>query len=140
MGVSQLRSLCVVFLLLLFHLPAVASSKAKTIAKPKSDLAGQIEAIINQPQMASAEWGIEAVELESGKVLCAVNPNRLFLPASTAKLLTTSAALALAGLEYRFLTTLETTGTIDPDGRLTGDMVIMGRGDPNISGRHALPV
>lgn len=131
----QLRVLCVGFLLVMSYLPAFASSKAKTAAKPKTDLAVRIEAIINQPQLSSATWGIDAVDLESGKVLFSVNPNRLFVPASNAKLLTTSAALALAGPDYHFTTTVETTGTIDSEGRLKGDLIIVGRGDPNISGR-----
>jgi serine-type D-Ala-D-Ala carboxypeptidase/endopeptidase (penicillin-binding protein 4) len=136
---SQLRALGVAFLLLASHLSAVAmASQEKTIAKPtrpKIGLAGQIDAILNQPGMSSAAWGIEALDLESGKVLYSVNPNRLFLPASTTKLLSTAAALALAGPEYRFLTTVETAGTIDSEGRLKGDVVLVGRGDPNISGR-----
>jgi serine-type D-Ala-D-Ala carboxypeptidase/endopeptidase (penicillin-binding protein 4) len=139
MPMSQLRALGVAFLLLASHLSAVAmASQEKTIAKPtrpKIGLAGQIDAILNQPGMSSAAWGIEALDLESGKVLYSVNPNRLFLPASTTKLLSTAAALALAGPEYRFLTTVETAGTIDSEGRLKGDLVIVGRGDPNISGR-----
>ena len=90
---------------------------------------------MSQPQLTSAEWGIDAVDLESGKVIYSTNPDHLFLPASNAKLLSTSAALALAGPDYRYLTTIETTGVLDSDGRLKGDLVMVGRGDPNISGR-----
>src|SRR5437763_1628838 len=129
----QLRVLCAVFLLLASHLSAFAAPAPKAKKKPENDLAAQIEAIIHQPQMASAEWGIDAVDLESGKVLYSVNPNHLFLPASNAKLLSTSAALALAGPEYRFLTTVETTATIDSEGRLKGDLVIVGRDDTRLA-------
>ena len=51
------------------------------------------------------------------------------------KLITTAAALATAGPDYRFHTTVETTGKIDADGKLQGNLIIVGRGDPNISGR-----
>jgi len=85
--------------------------------------------------MASAEWGIDVLDLESGKVLYSLNPDHLFVPASNVKLLTTAAALALAGPDYRFHTTIETTGKLESDGRLLGDLVIVGRGDDNISGR-----
>ena len=129
----HLRLLCAVFLLLASHLSAFSAPKPRPKKKP--DLTAQIDAIINQPQMSSAEWGIDAVDLESGKVIYSINPNHLFLPASNAKLLSTSAALSLAGPDYRYLTTVETTGTIDAEGRLKGDLVIVGRGDPNISGR-----
>ena len=101
----------------------------------KKDLAKQIQAIVRQPGFSRAHWGIDVVDLETGKAIYAFNSDHLFLPASNAKLLATSAALALAGPEYRFHTTIETTGTIDANGRLLGDLLIVGRGDPNISGR-----
>src|SRR5262249_12711015 len=43
--------------------------------------------------------------------------------------------MAAAKPDYRFHTTIETSGTIDADGHLLGDLVIVGRGDPNIYGR-----
>ncbi len=98
-------------------------------------MAAQIEAIIHQPQMASAHWGIDVLDLTSGKVIYSLNPEHLFLPASNTKLLTTAAALAIAGPDYRIHTTVETTGKLDAQGRLLGDLVIVGRGDANISGR-----
>lgn len=120
-------------LCLLFVLPAQAASPPR---KPSSKgLAAQINAILHQPQMASAYWGIDVVDLESGKSIYSFNSDHLFLPASNAKLLTTAAALAIAGPDYRFHTTIETSGKIGSDGRLIGDLVMMGRGDANISGR-----
>src|SRR5260370_28066280 len=51
------------------------------------------------------------------------------------KLFTTALALAKLGPEYRFHTTLETRGTISSEGVLSGDVVLVGRGDPNLSNR-----
>jgi D-alanyl-D-alanine carboxypeptidase/D-alanyl-D-alanine-endopeptidase (penicillin-binding protein 4) len=51
------------------------------------------------------------------------------------KLFTTALALAKLGPDYKFHTTLETRGTISPDGTLSGDVVLVGRGDPNLSNR-----
>jgi D-alanyl-D-alanine carboxypeptidase/D-alanyl-D-alanine-endopeptidase (penicillin-binding protein 4) len=51
------------------------------------------------------------------------------------KLFTTALALAKLGPDYRFHTTLETRGTISEEGVLTGDVVLVGRGDPNLSNR-----
>jgi serine-type D-Ala-D-Ala carboxypeptidase/endopeptidase (penicillin-binding protein 4) len=106
--------------------------------KDKNRLAKQIEGILTQPPLDRAHWGIDAVDLETGKTLYSQNVEQLFLPASNAKLFTTAAALAIAGPEYRFRTTVEAEGRIDGHGRLLGDLAIFGRGDPNISGR-ALP-
>ena len=128
----QLRVLCALYLLVV--LPAHAAPRKKAT---KAGLAAQIEAIIyqHQPQMASAHWGIDVLDLTSGKVIYSLNPDHLFLPASNVKLSTTAAALAIAGPDYRFHTTVETTGKLDAQGRLLGDLVIVGRGDANISGR-----
>ena len=127
--------LALLFALQLSAFPLAGSAPKKAPAKKKPDLAQQIQAILRQPQLASAEWGIDAVDMETGKVIYSTNADHLFLPASNAKLLTTSAALAIAGPDYRFLTTVETTGLVDAEGRLKGDLVLVGRGDPNISGR-----
>jgi D-alanyl-D-alanine carboxypeptidase/D-alanyl-D-alanine-endopeptidase (penicillin-binding protein 4) len=102
---------------------------------PKKDVAKEINAIVAQPPLDRAHWGIDVRELDSGKVIYSLNPDQLFLPASNTKLFTTAAALATAGPDYRFRTTVEAEGKIDGHGRLLGDLVIVGRGDPNISGR-----
>lgn len=121
-------------LCLLFVIPLHAAPQ-KRLARTESNLGAQIRAVINQPQMASALWGIDVVDLETGQTVYSLNPDHLFLPASNVKLFTTAAALATAGPDYRFRTTIETSGKLDSDGRLFGDLVIVGRGDPNISGR-----
>jgi serine-type D-Ala-D-Ala carboxypeptidase/endopeptidase (penicillin-binding protein 4) len=112
------------------------SPAAKTkVTQHKPDLAEKINAILSQPQLAMAHWGIEAVDLATGKAIYSLNQDQLFVPASNMKLFTTAAVLATAGPDYRFHTTVETTGKIDANGKLQGDLVIVGRGDPNISGR-----
>ncbi len=120
-------------LILLLSLDLFAGT-AKKAPRQKS-LAEQIKTILSQPPLDRAHWGIDVVEVKSGKVLYWLNPDQLFLPASNAKLFTTAAALAFAGADYRFHTTVEANGKTDSNGRLDGDLVIMGRGDPNISGR-----
>jgi serine-type D-Ala-D-Ala carboxypeptidase/endopeptidase (penicillin-binding protein 4) len=110
------------------------ASKEKT-TEHKADIAEKINAILSQPQFAKAHWGIAAIDLASAKTIYTLNPDQLFVPASNMKLVTTAAALATAGTDYRFHTTVETTGKIDANGKLQGDLVIVGRGDPNISGR-----
>jgi len=125
------RALCALALVLSLQLSAAAAKKPA----PKKDLAKEINAILSQPPLDRAHWGIDVVDLESGKTIYAQNPGQLFLPASNAKLFTTAAALAIAGPDYRFRTTVEANGKTDSNGRLDGDLVIMGRGDPNISGR-----
>jgi D-alanyl-D-alanine carboxypeptidase/D-alanyl-D-alanine-endopeptidase (penicillin-binding protein 4) len=105
------------------------------LAHGKDKLASQIEKILSDPDVARGTWGIEVKSLNSGKILYARNADRYFTPASNTKLFTTSAVFALIGPEYRFHTTVETSGVVDKYGRLNGDLVLVGRGDPNLSGR-----
>lgn len=116
----------VLLLLLVMAPPALAKHHA---------LASQIEIILGQPDVGRGFWGIEVVSLKDGRTLYALNADKLFTPASNTKLFTTAAALALIGPDYRFRTTVETAGTVDKYGRLVGDLVLVGRGDPNLSGR-----
>lgn len=134
------RVFTVFFLALLLCVPA-ASMSATPVAAPakkkarKKPVAVQIREMLGQPQLARAHWGIHAVDLATGKALFSLNADQLFLPASNAKLFTTAAVLATAGPDYRFHTTVEAVAKPDDQGRLAGDLVIVGRGDPNISGR-----
>jgi len=105
-------------------------------AAPKNTLAVRIGDVLSQPDLDRGFWGIEVVSLSTGKVLYAHDAEKLFTPASNTKLFTTAAALALIGPDYTSRTTVETNGTLDRHGRLTGDLVLVGRGDPNLSGRE----
>src|SRR6476619_7225608 len=120
-------------LVLCILLACQAQSAAR---KPHVSLKKQIDTILTQPDLPRGFWGIEITSLKTGKILYSQNADKLFTPASNTKLFTTAAALALIGPDYKFRTTVETTGTLDKYGRLTGDLVLVGHGDPNLSGRE----
>ncbi len=109
---------------------------AQAAPKKPPALQQQIDAILTQPDLARGYWGIEITSLASGKVLYSLNADKLFTPASNTKLFTTAAALALIGPDYKFRTTVEANGSLDKYGRLTGDLSLVGRGDPTLSGRE----
>lgn len=115
---------------------ALCISTAQAAPHKRANLNKQIEAILAQPDLARGFWGIEIRSLASGKILFSINADKMFTPASNTKLFTTAAALALIGPDYKFRTTLETSGSLDKYGRLNGDLVLVGRGDPNLSGRE----
>src|SRR5581483_8137367 len=121
---------CAVLACLLVAQPSAAASHNQPSLKK------QIETILEQPDLARGFWGIEVASATSGKVLYSLNANKLFTPASNTKLFTTAAALALIGPNYKFRTTVETNGSLDKYGRLTGDVSLVGRGDPTLSGRE----
>ncbi|HZU22262.1 MAG TPA: D-alanyl-D-alanine carboxypeptidase/D-alanyl-D-alanine-endopeptidase [Terriglobales bacterium] len=118
--------------LLLTCLAAAAFAAEK---KPAATLSTEIGRILDQPDISRGFWGVEVVSLANGNQLYSLNADKLFTPASNTKLFTTAATLAMIGPDYKFRTTVETLGTIDKHGRLNGDLLLVGRGDPNISGR-----
>lgn len=80
-------------------------------------------------------WGLLVVDAVTGETLYEKNADKYFVPASNMKLLSTALALDTLGADYRFRTTIETNGTISADGKLSGDLILVGRGDPNLSNR-----
>ncbi len=98
-------------------------------------VATKINELLAQPEAARAFWGIQIISLANGQTVFEQNPDKLFTPASNTKLFTTITALALLGPDYRETTTVETAGTLDKSGKLHGDLLLVGRGDPNLSGR-----
>jgi serine-type D-Ala-D-Ala carboxypeptidase/endopeptidase (penicillin-binding protein 4) len=143
-------SLRLIALLLLFALrhscPAFSQTAPATVPTPAvspqamQDLGTRLATRINlirqqDPRAQHATWGISIVDLATGASLYAENADRLLQPASNTKLLTTATTLALVGPEYRFLTTIEANSPPDSKGRVAGDVLLIGRGDPNLSGR-----
>src|SRR5712692_6767479 len=105
-------------------------------AASRKPLDKRVGALLESADLTRGFWGIEVLSLSTGKVLFFHDADKLFTPASNTKLFTTAAAMALIGPDYTFQTTVETNGTLDTHGRLTGDLVLVGRGDPNLSGRE----
>jgi D-alanyl-D-alanine carboxypeptidase/D-alanyl-D-alanine-endopeptidase (penicillin-binding protein 4) len=95
----------------------------------------RVAAVLAGPEARRASWGVVVADAATGRTLYALNADRYFLPASNAKLFTAALALATLGPDYRFRTTLETSATVDAGGVLHGDLVLVGRGDPDLSNR-----
>ena len=113
-------------------------AKAKSPVKARSEgskLAREIEAVLAEPAVARAHWGIKVTTME-GTTLYSLNEGQLFQPASNTKMFTTATALALLGANTTFETKVVAKGTFGAPGRLTGDVVLIGSGDANLSGRE----
>jgi len=104
-------------------------------AQSAASLADRIQKVISRPEFAHANFGIEFYSLETGKVVYALNANKLFVPASTTKTLTEGTILATLGADYRFHTRIYRTGPVDKKGTLKGDLILAASGDPNLSNR-----
>src|SRR3954464_5868681 len=114
---------------------AVLTLAGSALAAPPKSLQERIAGVLAVPDLARGFWGLEVTTISSGQTLYSLNSEKLFTLASNTKLFTTAAALALIGPDYKFHTTVETTGVIDKYGRPVGDVNPPGRGAPTLSGR-----
>ena len=115
--------------------PSAKKKKKSRAAEQAARFTARAEVLLGGGPAAKGAWGILIVDEKSGETLYELNADKYFVPASNLKLFTTALALAKLGPEYRFHTTLETRGTISAEGLLNGDLILAGRGDPNLSNR-----
>lgn len=125
------------FLPVLLLSVSLASAVAQTQTLPTYDglpLAERVQRITNESAVMRAHWGVRVTKLD-GTLVFGMNDAQLFQPASNAKLFTTATAIALLGAGTTFETRV-IASALKPvhEGRLDGDLELVGDGDPNLSG------
>jgi len=113
----------------------LALASTPFVANGDPRLARSIEALLSRSELKRAIVGIEVRRLKDGAVLFVRDPDRYVAPASAHKLVVTAAVLDALGPESRIRTTVESVAPMDAQGRLAGDLCLVGRGDPNLGGR-----
>jgi PBP4 family serine-type D-alanyl-D-alanine carboxypeptidase len=103
-------------------------------AQPPATFRDRLQKVLDRSEYRHSRFGIEVFDIEHGRVLYQLNPEQLFIPGSTTKLLTVATALTLLGQDYRFHTRVFRSGPLD-GGRLKGDLILVASGDPDISNR-----
>ncbi len=99
------------------------------------DFPAQAEAILSIRPFDGAQVGALFVSVADGATVYSRNPDLPLLPASTAKLATSAAALERLKPDFRFTTTL-LINKKDQGRRRLSALVWRGTGDPSISGRN----
>ncbi len=99
------------------------------------NIAIRLDSLLADTALASAQIGVAIYDITADSSIYCHDCEKLFTPASNMKLFTSAAALELLGPSYRFKTRFLNTGKIDKKGRIKGDLIIIGGGDPLISGR-----
>ena len=91
-----------------------------------------IDSLVEAPDYRNSHWGILIVDPERADTLYSRNAGKLFLPASNMKIVTSAVALEQLGPDFTYRTTFLRRGAVR-DGTLSGDLAVVGRGDPTIS-------
>jgi len=121
-------------------IPALAQQTSSSINKPATlaELQLRIAALLDQPKFASARWGariITASGENSGRDVFERDADKSFMPASNMKLYTAAAALDAFGPDFKIKTSVYAARPVSKNGVLRGDLILYGRGDPNLSPR-----
>ena len=138
----------ILFLLIIVSAPSAdaaarrrrKSRKTAAPARPADAATGttlseRISSLMNGYVAGSSDTSLQVVDVESGDVVAEKNPRTPLAPASNMKLFTTAAAIDLLHPDFQVTTTVFMRGTVDASGTLTGDVKVVGRGDPTIGGR-----
>jgi D-alanyl-D-alanine carboxypeptidase/D-alanyl-D-alanine-endopeptidase (penicillin-binding protein 4) len=102
--------------------------------EPTGKLGYEIAQRFDDSLFENAHWGVLIRSLKTGETIYSRNEKKMFMPASNMKLFTSSAASVVLTPDYQYVTRLATNGSIK-DSVLLGDLIIIGSGDPTISGR-----
>jgi len=94
-----------------------------------AEIPASVTQIIAAQAIPASAVSFAVIDVESGRVIAAQNPDTPRSPASTIKTVTTFAALDMLGPTYQWHTRALIRGTLE-DGDLDGDLILQGGGDP----------
>jgi D-alanyl-D-alanine carboxypeptidase/D-alanyl-D-alanine-endopeptidase (penicillin-binding protein 4) len=114
--------------------PSPAARQSMACGGP-SILACELESLFGAPALQPALLSVLVESLDTGEVIYRLNPDSMVVPASNQKIVTMAVGAARLGWDFRFDTAFETNGTVD-NGRLVGDLIVRGGGDPSINARE----
>ncbi len=127
------RGVRAIRLALLASAPVLLLSATAGAQQPRLPLQAAAESIVAG---ASGNWGVMAWSIDRNAPLIAIDADRALIPASNNKVFTAVWALDVLGPDHRFHTDLLTTGELDRNGTLRGDVIIRGSGDPGFGYRE----
>ena len=114
--------------------PAPAAPAIATVDPVIEKLRQGLLAETVAPDVRRAVWGVVVHSLDRDERLFELNPQTLLVPASVAKIVSAISAADAVGWDYRFETAVRATAPL-VDGVLTGDLIVVGSGDPTPEGR-----
>jgi len=95
-----------------------------------------VNQLLQKPEYKNASVGMCVADLSSGEDIYRLNADKVLVPASTMKLITTSTAFEILGADYRFKTLIALQGKIEKNGELNGDLVVVGGADPALGSEY----
>jgi D-alanyl-D-alanine carboxypeptidase/D-alanyl-D-alanine-endopeptidase (penicillin-binding protein 4) len=119
--------------------PSPAVPPPANPAERSAWLKTRLDTLFTSPALTGAKISVLVLDAESGKPIYGRNEKSGLNAASNVKLVTTAAALALLGPEFRWKTAVlglspaEGGRAISPAGELQGDLILRASGDPTLT-------
>src|SRR3954453_13874461 len=103
-------------------------------AAASEPLPSAITAVMSKPRYAESSWSLFVTDLATGQTLYELKPDYLALTGSVCKLFSVGLALQQLGADHRFTTPVYRQGTVDSQGALDGNLVLVAAGDLTLGG------
>jgi PBP4 family serine-type D-alanyl-D-alanine carboxypeptidase len=120
------------FVFLLVFVSSFACSQVSQSIETKDPIA-QIDEFINGPLLKNSLTGILIQSLRDDRIIYSHESDRLYMPASNLKLVTSAAILDALGPDHLFKIEILFNGNTTKGGKLNGDLILRGTGDPTLS-------
>ena len=123
----------ITFILVFFNFCAFVNAQHFSDSiTPILKLKSEIDSFKVDKAFAKAQWSFCLKNIENDSLICEYKCDSALIPASSMKVITTTASLGILGENFKFKTTLSYTGSISKDSTLNGNIFINGGGDPTL--------
>lgn len=95
-----------------------------------------IDKFMSAPSLRNGSVGVSVMSIDSMKTIGESNALQSQITASTMKTVTSSVALNLLGKDFKFHTKVFVDGKINKNGKIEGDLIVKGGGDPTLDSRY----
>jgi len=95
-----------------------------------------VSEFLKLPEYKNASIGMHIIDLASGETVYNLDADKMLVPASTMKLISTATAFEILGSDYRFETKVGFDGNVGKNGELNGDIVLIGGADPALGSEY----
>jgi len=116
------------------EVPPLRIGSARPAPRTAVELKSRIEEIARQPALEPGFFAVKIVSLDTGLLIYEQSANKFVRPASNMKLYTVAAAFDRLAPDYHFMTSVYAKEKPD-DGKIKGDLIVYGRGDPSLAAR-----
>jgi len=125
-----MKRICATFLVLV-----LLSSSQIVFSNSNSEYYHKILQSIPKEALSNGRLGVVVKSLTTDELIFQYNPDKLFVPASNVKVLTSVTALSILKPDYRFKTVFYSGGDVT-QGVIHGGLYIKGYGDPTLSTQY----